>query len=359
MTRKMLVLNGIAILMVPLYHAAAYTLQAMFEWTNQLLGIPGLNFDQLGSLTYHALIFTRELEKFAVPAFLFVSGFFIAFMARGNNYRVSWEMVTPRIKVLLPPFILWTGFRFAMLMDIPDSINELFQPYWFILMLIQGYLLSPVIVPLAKKRWPLLLLGVAFFQVGAQTLRYLTFLGYESPVLSTLIRLTPMWFFPFQIMNFTIGVIAGVHLQSFKAWITRWKWVLLAVVVSSGILSFVEYQVIDILTGPGWIGSQFNSFTGILYASTFSLAFLAFEDVSVPYAKYWSQLGTKSLGIYMGNIPAIYLVALFLFHFTPGVLWIPWIYMPVLALAGLGIPLLLMEVMKFPRMRWAYRYVFG
>ena len=66
--------------MVPLHHSTAYGLQAMFEWTNRYRDVAVPNFDQLGTLPYYVLMFARQFDAFGVPAFLFVSGFFIAFM---------------------------------------------------------------------------------------------------------------------------------------------------------------------------------------------------------------------------------------------------------------------------------------
>ncbi len=359
MTRRLLVLNGLAIFMVPLYHAAAFGLSAMFDWTDRYLPVSVPNYDQLGSLWYYLLIFGREVEKWAVPAFLFISGFFVAFMARGNEHKITWQMILPRVRALLLPFILWTAFRFVLLLRPPATLSEALGTYWFITLLIQGYLLAPFLVSLAREHWKLLLFGAAFLQVGAQMLRYLLFLGVESPVIDLLVDLTPMWFIPFQILNFSIGIVAGVHLTSFKDWLARNRRTILAIVAGSVLLSIVEYQVIDQFTGPEWIGAQFNGIFGTVYTSLFSLAFLAFPEFKLPYNKFWSELGSRSLGIYLGNIPAIYVVAVILYDFAPWALGNQLVYQALLILAGLGIPLLLMEIMKRPRTRWAYRYVFG
>jgi peptidoglycan/LPS O-acetylase OafA/YrhL len=360
MTRRLLVLNGLAILMIPIYHAAAYGLQAMFEWTDRYRAVTVPNYDQLGSFSYYFLMTTRSVEVFAVPAFLFVSAFFVAFLARGNDYKVTWDMVLPRIKVLLAPFVVWTIIRYALLLRVPESLYDVLRPYWFIVFLIQGYLLSPLLVPLAKNHWKSLLIGAGLLQLGAQGLRYFHFLGIDFAGLDLLLRLTPMWFFPFQILNFSIGIVAGVHLLKFKKWVTGARWWLLAIVVGSAILALVEYAVLDDLNGPEWLGPQFTGFFTSIYASTFSLCFLAFENFKLPFSKQFSTLGTKSLGIYLGNIPAIYVAAVLLYEFLPWTLEYQIIYQPALIVAGLGVPLLLMDLMKrISSMRWAYAYVFG
>lgn len=359
MTKRLLVLNGLACLMIPINHAASYGLQALFLWTDRYMNVQVPNYDQLGSLTYYVLIFSRNVEHFAIPAFLFVSGFFIAFLARGNDYRVSWDMVLPRVKVLIPPFVIWTVFRFVLLLGPPSTIQEILQPYWFILFLIQCYLLSPIIVPLAKKNWVVAFAISAVLQLSVYGARYIFALGIDFPALRTFFAWTPMWFFPFQIMNFTLGVILGVHLNTVLPWLKQHRKLLLTVVVSSLLLSFVEYEWVDRLNPDEWLGAQFTGLFSLIYASTFSLCYLGFENFKIPLSDFFAWLGPKSLGVYMGNIPAIYVMARFLYWFLPWVLGVQILYQLFLIAAGLGIPLLLMEVARRTRLRVAYRYVFG
>jgi len=205
MTRRLLILNGLAALMIPLHHAAAYGLQAMFLWTDRYRPVEVPNYDQLGSFAYYALMISRELHSFAVPAFMFVSGFFIAFMGKRSAEKLKWNMGLPRIKALLPPLILWTVFRFILVPQEP-TVDQVLGTYWFIVLLIQYYLLSPWLVALAKTRWRLLLIGSALIQLVAQGLRYPHFLGIDVPGLDLMLKLTPLWSFPYLLFNFSLGI---------------------------------------------------------------------------------------------------------------------------------------------------------
>ena len=105
----MLLLNGLAILAVVSNHAAHTGPLTMFWWTFRY--IPGSvvpNYDQFGSVTYYALIAVIKLSSFAVPAFLFVSGYFVSVVSRGHQATVSWKWVRAAILHLLVPYLIWS-----------------------------------------------------------------------------------------------------------------------------------------------------------------------------------------------------------------------------------------------------------
>jgi membrane-bound acyltransferase YfiQ involved in biofilm formation len=358
-TRRLILLNGLAALMVPLHHAAAYGLQAMFLWTDRYRAVAVPNYDQLGTLPYYAIMVSRELHSFAVPAFLFVSGFFLAIMSKGSASRVNRNIVSQRIMALLPPFLLWTLFRFVLIGQIPSSIGDVLNPYWFIVLLIQYYLLSPWLVPWAKNHWQSLLVVAAVLQLFAQGLRYPYFLGIDLPGLELMLTLAPRWLFPTQLFNFALGVVVCLHLDSVQKWLPRVRWLLLLAVAASAVLMVVEYQLADRYVGEAWIGPSFTGLADNLYATSVCLCFLAFSHVRLPFAKSLTEIGSKSMGIYLANIPAIYVVAVAMYHLTPWALGNQIIYQAVLIAAGLGGPLLLMQIARRSRARPLYRYVFG
>jgi hypothetical protein len=152
LSKRLLWLNGAAIIAIAVHHAAAFSLQAMFDWTDRYLAVTVPNYDQLGSPAYHILMTLRLLLTFAGPAFFFISGYFVGITAKGSS-TVSWSMVFSRIKLLLLPFLLWTAVRFILLRDLPEDIDDILTPYHWIPLLIQFYLVSPFIVTLARRSW--------------------------------------------------------------------------------------------------------------------------------------------------------------------------------------------------------------
>jgi peptidoglycan/LPS O-acetylase OafA/YrhL len=359
-TRRLLFLNGLAILTIPIHHAGAYGLQAMFFWTDRYRPVSVPNYDLLGSIPFYITMIVRQLDTFSVPAFLFISGFFIAFMAKGKEKTLTWQMVLPRVKVLLIPFIIWTIIRYALLRHVPTSVDEVLDPYHFIPILIQFYLISPLLVPMARNRWKLLLIVAAVLHLSIHTLRYLSGLDVILPGQELILSLTPRWFFlgqqPFW---FPFGLVFGLHLQQHSQQLARMKWQLLAATIISAILMVAEYQIGDYLNGLTWVGPSFSGLTKNFYIFFFILLILAINESSFPRSKDISNLGAKSLGIYMGNIPAIYVTAVLMYHFTPWALGSQLLYQTILAIAGLGGPLLLMWLVRQTPLRAGYRYLFG
>jgi len=360
MSRKLLLLNGLAIISIPFQHATAYGLQAMFFWTDRYLPVAVPNFDKLGTLPYYMTNIIRQLSFFSVPAFLFISGYFIAFLAKGEKSEVTWDMVMPRVKILLIPLTSWTVLRFVLLRRWPSNLDEVLDPYAFIPLLCQLYLLSPLLIPIARRRWKLFLVVAGLINLAVQGPRYLNYLGIEVPLQEQIAMITPRWFFLGQLQFwFPFGLVYGLHFQQLTRRLAQHKSKLFLSMILLGTLTIAEYQIADFYNGDEWIGPGFSGFTRILFALTFILWFLSFEEISIPFGKEISNIGAKSLGVYMGNIPFIYVVAVFLYRFAPWVLGSQILYQPILVIAGLGGPLLLMKVVRETPARRVYRYLFG
>jgi len=355
--RRLLQLNGLAALMVPLHHATAFGLQAMFLWTDRYRPVPVPNYDQLGSPTYYILMATRHLDAFAIPAFLFVSGHFVAFLTRGREPR--WKMFIPRIRTVLIPWVIWTAVRFILLQRLPGTIGEVLDTYYFVVLLIQYYLLSVWLVPLAKKHWKAVLFTALLIQLAWEFPWYLKTIGVSSAELEFLRNATTRWLAPARIFYFSLGVVAGLHVGALKRWLARAKWVLGGAVVLFAVLSFVEYEFLRRIAGQEWIGPNNPGFARVVYASIFSLWFLAFDKLPSGLAKVLAELGSRSLGIYFMNVPVAYIFAVLMYRFTPWALGFQPIYQIVLIVTGLGIPLMLMSAVKNHRTRRMYRYLFG
>jgi hypothetical protein len=346
--------------MIPIQHATAYGIQAMFYWTDRYLPVSVPNFDLMGTLPYYMIVIIRQLVTFSVPAFLFISGFFVAFMAKGKEPNVTLQKVMPRIKILLFPFIIWTVIRYSLLRRFPTSLDEVLDPYHFIPLLIQFYFLSPLLVPLARNRWKLLLIVAATIHLSVQSMNYLTNLGIEFPGQAFLSSITPRWFVigqqPFW---FPFGLVFGLHHKFFVERIVQMKGRLLLITVVFGLLSIGEYIVADYLNGDVWVGPTFSGITRNVYILGFILFILATNEATIPFSDTFSDIGAKSLGIYMANIPAIYVTAVLLYRLMPWTLGMQLIYQAILFVAGLGGPLLLMWLVRQTPVRVGYRYLFG
>lgn len=357
-SKRLLWLNGAAIIAVAVHHAAAFALQAMFDWTDRYMAVEVPNYDQIGSLAYYVLMLLRLLLTAAGPVFFFISGYFIGITAKGSQSTISWEMVFSRIKLLIVPFLLWTALRYVLLRQFPKDINDILTPYHWIPLLIQFYLLAPFIVRLAKWNWKMLLITIFLIGVPGLILSYLTAFGI--PGAEAIEAGLPNWFFlvnlPFW---FPFGVVVGLKLLDFKPRLIQYRWHLFAATIGMAILMLVEYAVVDQMSGPAWLGPGFTGVSKLPYSLFMILSFLAFDKSRMPLANVVSEIGTKSLGIYLGNIPSVYVAAVLMYKLAPGLLGYQLLYLAILIVVGLGIPLLLMEAVRRSPMRYRYRTLFG
>jgi hypothetical protein len=101
MIRRLLYLNGLAILAVILFHTSGMGFIAMFAWTHRYLPVTVPNYDLFGSSAYYGLRVVEGIVVFSIPAFLFISGFFIAFATGRTKSKVSWEFVSTGLNTCL------------------------------------------------------------------------------------------------------------------------------------------------------------------------------------------------------------------------------------------------------------------
>jgi peptidoglycan/LPS O-acetylase OafA/YrhL len=378
MTRRLLLLNGLAILAVVSNHAALTGPYTMFWWTFRY--IPGSvvpNYDQAGSISYYALLSTVRLSWFAVPSFLFVSGFFVSFITKGQQSTLSWKWIRVTILRLLVPYLIWSVATFLIqwlqsCLDVctAKSLGEYIlilmtgraqSAYWYVMLICQFYLLSTLLVHLVKTRLRLLLLFAGIAHLCALVIVYAKLFIVVPKIASDIFYGS---LFPRDLIYFVLGIAAGFHLPVLKQWLTRHKWVLLAVLFISAIFTVIESEILIQVFG---LERNYNNLTRggpmtvptTLYIFAFILCFLAFENIKYPFSKALYQLGSKSYGIYLIHPIIISVMPKIFYHIAPWLFKYQMLYQLVLITFGLGIPLLLMTLVAKSRMRGAYRYLFS
>ena len=106
MTRKLLFINGLAIIGVVLFHAVGMGFVAMFSWAERYLA-PGVSvMSQVGNASYYGLRFVEQLVVPCIPIFLFISGYFVSAATARTRSTVSWQVVFSRIRNLLIPYVI-------------------------------------------------------------------------------------------------------------------------------------------------------------------------------------------------------------------------------------------------------------
>ena len=369
MTRKLLTLNGVAVLCVVLYHATAWGYTAMFWWTDRYWDVSVPNFDRLGNFSYYGLRFIEQWVIFAIPAFIFVSGYFIAFATQREQRTIGWSVILNRVKHLIIPYLIWSililsarwmeGVRFSPGEYLTTLLlGRAADPYYYIPLLIQLYLIAPFLVPLVRRHPGRILVVSGFIQLVLLVMRYPQILNVSIPDSKPLAVLTWSGFFATNIFWFCFGMVAGFHLQKFKDVLARIKSGLPLAALIFFVLGIVEWELLLRLSGQEWLGPK-ETLIDQLYSAMLVLSFLTYSPLPDAAISRLSDLGGKSFGIYLVHAPVMEYSARLVYHFMPALLGFPMGLLALLIALSLTIPMLLMAAVNRTPARVSYKYIFG
>jgi membrane-bound acyltransferase YfiQ involved in biofilm formation len=278
--------------------------------------------------------------------------------------------VRMRITNLLVPYLIWSGVIFIgnALQGITYAPLEYLEQlafgradgsYFYVPLLCQFYLLSPLILPSAKTRGRQLLFASALLQLGMFGLRYVDLFGAEIPALHLVLRMVPSCLFIWWAFFFPFGMVCGFHIEKLGEWLARYRRCILVATVVLGLLAILEPEMIYRTTGREWRFVPFTIATSS-YSVGFVLCFLAFDKVSVPFSRIVHQVGRRSYAVYLLHMKVIEFVARVIRQVAPWMLAHQvLLFQPVIFAFGLGIPWLFMASMLRSPARRAYRYLFG
>ena len=367
----MLLLNGLATVFAVILHSVYWVLTAMIWWTDRYQPeavVP--NFDRVGGPGYYVLFLIEPLVAMGVPAFLFISGYFVATTTGEQGRTLTWKIVVARIVNLVPPYLIWStaavslqiidGQRYSVLSLLWKLLNGgVTAPYYYVPVLIQFYLLSPFITQLARRHWKWVLAVTGLIQL-VQVLLHNFFLVDPDVFGSTAtwVRIIINWHLIGLAFWFALGMVVGFHVSKFKQHLALLKRPLVIALPLLLTLALIEGEALRQLSGRYWISGTANLFSG-LFALTALLSFFAFDNTPIPYTARLSQIGAKSYGIYLIHVLVLEVTARMVYHVVPGLLAYQILFQPLLIVAGLGIPLVIMEIVKRSPIRRYYAYMFG
>lgn len=371
MTKRLLLLGGLAIVAVVLNHAAGYGQIALFLWADSYLPVEVPYWAALGSLADWSLIAVRSIGAFAVPAFLFISGFFSVYMVgsdqpAGQTWRAVWRRVTG----LTIPYLIWSFLIFVM-----DALQGIvYDPakygvkllttgasghLFYVPLLCTCYILSPWIVKLARRRPRLLLCALALLQMAALAMRYLRGVDPASASGAGLTWVPPAWSLPWWVVYFALGAVVAVKARAVREILVKCRWTVLGLSVISWLLNILEGHYLLATYRVDWLAGV-GTVTYNLFAISMLASLVAFADIPAPCSKMLYWLGGRSYGVYLMHMPIIGLLARVLRKVAPEALGYQILLVPLLFVGGFGFPLLAMEAMH----KWSvdgrvYRYLFG
>jgi len=369
MVNRLLLLNGVAIVNVILFHATGFGFTAMFSWAHRYRPVDSPNYDEIGTTAYYALRLVEQYAAFTIPAFLFVSGFFVSVLAGRHGGGINSRTVGARVRALAVPYLFWSvAFLTALALEgrvysggryIRMILTGATHPnYYYVPLLMQMYFLAPAVVWAARRRWRTLLIVTGLLQVSVYLLQYPVVLNVDHHLVRQLASMFPKWVFTSYLFWFSLGVAAGFEQQAFKAFVHRWRWGLAVASAALFAAGIVEWEALLSLSGGPWAEHRHTLIDG-LYAGTVILGFLGFSDLRLPYANALASMGAKSFGIYLSHGIFMEYAARGVYHVIPVILGQQAVFFGLMIGIGLGAPLLVMNLMSRSRARVFYPYVFG
>lgn len=289
-------LRGITIIAV----VAIHTINSNFLWK-----YPDIeNRDFLGIIVY------RQLFLFAVPMFLFISGYWLSQknIRTLNDYK---NFLTKRLTRILIPYLFWSvlflGYSVLRTHKF-DSLEIIYKlltggatiPYYFIILLAQLYVLTPVLQYIIRKSYGLSL--ILLFNIVT------LFALYSSKIFGTIGYLPAFKPFYSWVIFYAIGLWVGYRKD--KTYFSRKiEYLIFSAIFFSLLISEVE-TIYLLIKYPGQLFSAYAlKYSSFVYSACVILGFLAIRD----QVTYWPNLlvviGRYSFGIFLIHMPVIMIVA--------------------------------------------------
>jgi surface polysaccharide O-acyltransferase-like enzyme len=232
-------------------------------------------------------------------------------------------------------------------------------PYYYVPLVIQLYIVSPFLVAWISRRWQLVLGAVVLLTIAIAVLRTIFLVSpglfpQESAWFSGLLN-SPLAAYAFW---FVLGISAGTHAGGFRRVLSIGSRFGLAVAIVLGGMAIVEWEIVRRLSGRPWISAGVTVFDNLFLLA---FLFLVLSAGRIPEAvqHLLGKVGRYAYGIYLCHVPILEVIARGLYHFAPRLLGHPLLLYFVLVLCGIGLPLLVMGLLRASPFRRVYAYAFG
>jgi surface polysaccharide O-acyltransferase-like enzyme len=306
----------------------------MKEWISEIDGLRGVailaviaihttahftNIDAINGLLISNLVID-VFSHFAVPLFVFISGYVLS-----SKYRhVTTTYYTKRIKAVILPYILFSFFYLSCTTLFyaklpPDAIHRLLTGgygfLWFLILILQLYLLYPFLIIKATSYY---ILSSAFV---AQFI-WVSYAGVIIP--SDLVGLV----FPSHIFYFVLGIYAQKHPIKLRSSYLMLIPILTAISSYSLISLIIEY-------GGFYNIPKSMPFNGMIDILLFTLTIIVLSNIvfSVKLPNVLLLIGRYSFGIYL--VHAFFMLAIPLLLVKASITPLQWSFYPIMFICTL------------------------
>ncbi|MEF9935019.1 MAG: acyltransferase [Clostridium sp.] len=324
------ILRGIAFLAVVLQHSLA---SFIYE--------PSVN-------TYQGIIsaFILNSLRFAVPIFVFMTGFSLYYTDKGQGY---FEFIRKRFKQIILPYMIWTLIYDILMFFIMGrydlSLKDLVFQYfnyvltgtgfyhlWYMAMIIQFYIIYPVFKLIINKNRSFvvntIMLFVAFiahygflywynFYAGAQSA---TAPGVLKVVLQYSDRLFVVWMF-----YFIFGAYLAIYYEKVKEFILKFKYIwFVGFAFSIGYIMKLMISSSSYNENGGYvinhnIGAPLSiPMVPLLIFSILGLYVISIKLLNVKASKYILIAGKYSFGAYLCHALVLHYINIIVKYVVPG-----------------------------------------
>jgi fucose 4-O-acetylase-like acetyltransferase len=368
MFRRIYILMGISIFAVVLTHSVNFGLWALYAWNDRYMSFLPPDYNPFVTPQWFFLIFIKQFFSFCVPAFFFVSGFFVSYAIDRREGNINWATIKNRVHSLLIPFAIWTFISLVIatvlgqVLQIMDYIWPFLgiNGYWFIPVLVIFYLTSRWVVDFSKKNWKLLLVITGSFQLLMIVLKNTLLSSINFPVIHFIVCDN----FDILIFNFVFyfpfGVAFGTNIDVFRNFIEKYRWPLFFAWMIFFILCFliVGFTKVAVDLEANWI-HLVNQIVSHIYSILCILVFLAFSSLKIPFTKFFNDLSGKTYGVYLTHYFFMEYFSKFIYHFFPKLLYFQILFTFFNLILGLLGASILMKLVKISPVSKNYRYLFG
>lgn len=347
MKRQYGALSGIAIFLIVLNHAITVALDYPAQ----------LGYSTVDGWIQDILTVLQALGGFAVPIFLFISGAFLTYAARGNQ-NLSFRFVLAGLRHIIWPYIVWSLVFYILVFFRSDESYSAFgyiknllvgYPYHFVPLLVFWYILSPLLIRVGTRHGLLLLLVIGFYQLILILIIEQDALGLAMPEW-TEILVPPVLFNTMALWGIylPLGVVLSLNEKKSKQWLLRLKWLFVLITVllfALGILNAISS--LDIPLARYFVPLPFMFVMPLVHRNR------------IPLVRQFERIGRRAYGIYLIHLIVLDLVLVMIQMLIPQLLGYTLLLIVILLSIALAAPLWLMEAAARGPTRKIYRYVFG
>jgi peptidoglycan/LPS O-acetylase OafA/YrhL len=361
-------MRGIAVIAVVLGHSIGWIYLGQSWVLASMPANTALFASQIGTPVYYLLQSILQLTLCDVPIFIFASGFMLSYVIQ-NEEALKGGMVFRWIVKVAWPFLIW-----VMLQILADwlplalfskkghpslllSMSEAVKFSYFVVLIIQFYLLAPVIARLAKSHWKLLVGLSLAIQLATSAVWYLAMTGVLNHPIANLFLNTSFYGFWSWTVYYVLGVTFGVNLgkvrQHLKPYVPYLAWSCLVF----GLASIAETRLLFRNTAEfipiNW------SITSLLYFLAVILTLMMVSDRIKWLKKDMIELGAKSLGIYLSQYIFLDTITRSVYHIYPQLLFSPILFLLLLSGVTLGLVIVVSNAVRRFAPRSVYNFLYG